>query len=113
MRKFSIYAIIGLLALGMGVACNDGTKSNKGQAAQRMPAPMHQQHAMPANVPQKEAKPFADVAFAVKKDLICGMPLAAGIADTAHYKGKVYGFCATECKTEFLASPQKYIAASK
>lgn len=43
-----------------------------------------------------------------KRDFICGMPVSAGIADTAHYKGKVYGFCASECKDEFLKSPEAY-----
>lgn len=45
-----------------------------------------------------------------KRDFICGMPVTAGIADTAHYKGKVYGFCATECKDEFLKNPAGNIA---
>lgn len=45
-----------------------------------------------------------------KRDFICGMPVIAGIADTAQYKGKVYGFCATECKDEFLKSPEAYTA---
>jgi YHS domain-containing protein len=45
-----------------------------------------------------------------KRDFICGMPVSAGISDTAHYKGKVYGFCATECKEEFLKSPEAYTA---
>jgi len=45
-----------------------------------------------------------------KRDFICGMPVTAGIADTAHYKGKVYGFCASECKSEFLKSPDTYTA---
>ena len=35
------------------------------------------------------------------KDSTCGMPLTAGIEDTLHYKGKVLGFCSTECKNEF------------
>lgn len=40
-----------------------------------------------------------------KMDLACGMPLTAGIKDTCHYKGKVYGFCSTECKEAFLKNP--------
>ncbi len=48
--------------------------------------------------------------FAVNKDLYCGMPLQAeSIGDTANYEGKLYGFCATECKTEFLKNPQAYL----
>lgn len=40
-----------------------------------------------------------------KIDLSCGMPLTAGIEDTCHYNGKVYGFCSKECKDEFLKNP--------
>ena len=45
-----------------------------------------------------------------KKDFACGMPVTAGIEDTCHYKGKVYGFCSTECKDEFLKSPAVYLS---
>jgi len=45
-----------------------------------------------------------------KKDPSCGMPLTAGIEDTVHYNGKVYGFCSDECKQQFLKNE---IAASK
>jgi YHS domain-containing protein len=48
-----------------------------------------------------------------KKDLNCGMPVSAGIGDTAHYKGKVYGFCSTECKNAFLANPDSLLAKNK
>jgi YHS domain-containing protein len=48
-----------------------------------------------------------------KKDLVCGMPVSAGIADTAHYNGKVYGFCSQECKDQFLKDPAKYAAKDK
>ncbi len=40
-----------------------------------------------------------------KKDPYCGMPVTAGITDTVHYKGKVYGFCSDECKQLFLKDP--------
>jgi YHS domain-containing protein len=40
-----------------------------------------------------------------KKDPNCGMPVTAGIADTVHYNGKVYGFCSEECKEAFLKDP--------
>lgn len=53
---------------------------------------------------------YKDMKFADKKDLVCGMPTSAGITDTAHYKGKVYGFCAKECKDEFLKNPASYLA---
>ena len=35
----------------------------------------------------------------------CGMPVTAGIADTVHYNGKIYGFCSDECKQAFLKNP--------
>ena len=40
-----------------------------------------------------------------KKDPSCGMPVTAGIEDTVHYNGKVYGFCSDECKQVFLRNP--------
>jgi putative intracellular protease/amidase/YHS domain-containing protein len=55
-------------------------------------------------------KTFKTMKFDNKKDFICGMPVTAGVADTANYKGKVYGFCATECKEEFTKNPASYLA---
>jgi YHS domain-containing protein len=48
-----------------------------------------------------------------KKDFICGMPVKAGIEDTAHVNGKAYGFCSKECKDAFLKNPTAYISANK
>ena len=53
---------------------------------------------------------YSGIDFASKKDLACGMPLSAGVDDTAHYAGKIYGFCSTECKDTFLKNPEKYLA---
>lgn len=53
---------------------------------------------------------FKNLQFDSPEDLSCGMPLTAGVGDTAHYKGKVYGFCSTECKNEFKRDPESYIA---
>jgi YHS domain-containing protein len=47
-----------------------------------------------------------------KRDPSCGMPVAAGIGDTAHYKNKVLGFCSKDCKDEFLKDPEKNITAA-
>jgi YHS domain-containing protein len=44
-----------------------------------------------------------------KKDPNCGMPVTAGIADTVHYKGKVYGFCSDECRDAFLKNPEALV----
>jgi putative intracellular protease/amidase/YHS domain-containing protein len=54
-------------------------------------------------------KVFKDIKFDNKKDFICGMPITAGIIDTANYKGKVYGFCSAGCKQEFKKKPTLYL----
>lgn len=54
---------------------------------------------------------LAKLDFAVKKDLSCGMPTSAGVSDTVTYKGKLYGFCAKECKEDFLKDPEGHLAA--
>jgi YHS domain-containing protein len=48
-----------------------------------------------------------------KKDPTCGMPVTAGISDTAHYEKLVLGFCSTECKNEFLKNPKANLAAAE
>ncbi len=48
-----------------------------------------------------------------KKDPTCGMPVTAGISDTAHYDNKVLGFCSAGCKEEFLKNPKAGIAAAE
>jgi YHS domain-containing protein len=48
-----------------------------------------------------------------KKDPTCGMPVTAGISDTAHYDNKVIGFCAAGCKEEFLKNPKANMAAAE
>jgi YHS domain-containing protein len=47
------------------------------------------------------------------KDPSCGMPVTAGISDTAHYKDKLLGFCSTECKDAFKKDPDAMIAAAE
>ena len=42
-----------------------------------------------------------------KKDPNCGMPVTAGIEDTVHYNGKVYGFCSDQCRDAFLKNPEE------
>jgi len=54
-------------------------------------------------------KAYKTMKFENKKDFICGMPVTAGVADTANYKGKVYGFCSTSCKNEFKKNPESYL----
>ena len=42
------------------------------------------------------------------KDPSCGMPLTAGIEDTLHYGGRVYGFCSDECRDEFKKNAKEH-----
>lgn len=69
-------------------------------------------HDHSSSSPSKKEQ-FKDVVFANQKDYICGMPITAGVADTAQYNGQSYGFCATECKGEFLKNPEQYIAGKQ
>lgn len=48
-----------------------------------------------------------------KKDPACGMPVSAGIHDTAQYKNMVLGFCSKECKEAFGKNPEGLIAAAE
>ena len=59
---------------------------------------------------QATANKFENVKFASTKDLSCGMPISAGLEDTAHYKGNIYGFCSKECKDDFLKDPEAHMA---
>jgi len=48
--------------------------------------------------------------LAIKSDPVCGMPMKQGeIADTATYQGKIYGFCGSGCKEEFVKAPNQYL----
>lgn len=42
-------------------------------------------------------------------DPICDMDVTKEVADTATYKGKLYGFCGTGCKEEFLKDPESHL----
>ena len=48
-----------------------------------------------------ETSKYMNIVFASKIDTTCGMPVSAGVSDTLMLDGKVYGFCAPECKAEF------------
>lgn len=62
----------------------------------------------PAEHPKIELK---IVDLATPNDLVCGMEVAENaIADTVVYEGKIYAFCATGCKDEFLKNPASYLA---
>jgi len=80
---------------GVAFACNSNPKIE-------MKSPAFESTSTAAD----SAKPkFTTAMVDNKKDPSCGMPVSAGIADTAHFKGKVYGFCSAECKSLFLKNP--------
>ena len=67
------------------------------------------------NLPVKDStvvakpSPFTIDMVVNQKDPSCYMPLSDGIGDTAHYHGKVYGFCSKQCKEEFWRRPSYYV----
>ena len=77
------------------------------------------QHAQKQDEPKKESMVVQDTAkqqlkkldFDSKKDLVCEMPVSAGVSDTTTYKGKLYGVCSQECKEELLKDPNQYLTA--
>jgi YHS domain-containing protein len=54
-------------------------------------------------------KTAAKIVLAMNNDPVCGMPVAEDYNDTTLYNGKIYGFCSTDCKTEFLKNPKEYL----
>jgi YHS domain-containing protein len=62
----------------------------------------------PVALPLRDLK---GITFASENDVVCGMPVKAGVKDTAQYKDKVYGFCSKECKDEFLKNPDSYLTS--
>ncbi len=80
------------------VSCNNSSKEIK-----------------PADIVSKvqvDTAKFTSAMVDNKRDPSCGMPVAAGIEDTVHYKNKVLGFCSKECRDEFLKDPEKNITAA-
>lgn len=95
--------LIAGFALG---ACNHAAEKGSPETAQ--PATDSTQvHQHPAAAAEPD---LSAVALDADKDFVCGMPVKGHTADTAHYKGKVYGFCARECKDEFVKNPESFLA---
>ena len=100
---------IAFLLVGFAAACNQPGKMQDEQ--KQMPTAGKDSVSGVQRDTVAEALKALD--FAVKKDLVCGMPVSAGVEDTAHYKGKIYGFCAKECKDDFLKNPEQYLTTKK
>jgi YHS domain-containing protein len=55
--------------------------------------------------------PLNKLKYDNKIDFYCKMDITKyGVSDTVTYKGKLYGFCSTMCKHEFLMKPEGYLA---
>lgn len=83
-----------ILAAVLVIACLSCNKSSKNK--------MEQEAAAAGNN-------FSGVQFESNTDRVCLMSLSAGIADTAHYNNKIYGFCSKDCKTQFSQSPGSFV----
>lgn len=99
------------MTLSAIVSCNSNPSAEQPTAAQTAAAQDSAKAKDSAMAARKAA--FKTLAFESKKDLSCGMPLTAGVEDTAYYKGKLYGFCSKECKDAFLKDPATAIAQAK
>jgi len=89
------------------MACNNSSQNKNDTASvQKDTTSMTEKSAKANNI-------YTPAMVVNKKDFTCGMPVTAGISDTAHYKGKAYGFCSKECKEDFLKAPEKYLAENK
>ncbi|MDX1912154.1 MAG: YHS domain-containing protein [Saprospiraceae bacterium] len=66
-------------------------------------------HKAPQTTANAPATAQAGLPWAGDVDLVCEMKVDQTTEDTAHYAGKVYGFCNPHCKDEFKANPAKYV----
>ncbi len=96
--KYFPVAILGALLF---TACNNQAK----KAEPENPAPAKETMETKAAA----ATEYTPAMVSNKKDPICGMPVTAGISDTALYEGKTYGFCSSECKDEFKKTPLAFM----
>ena len=100
-KNISIYHFLLITMLAL-VACHQNPKSEENTDAVAVTDSMV--------VKSDSSKPkFTAAMVDNKKDPNCGMPVTAGIADTVHYKGKVYGFCSDECRDAFLKNPDALV----
>jgi YHS domain-containing protein len=84
-------------------ACNAGADQQKG-ADVSVPMPQSAAPAKDSSMPTPtDADKFAGVQFASQRDTICNMSIKSGVEDTLHLGDKIYGFCSTGCKEEFVA----------
>lgn len=91
---------IAAICLLMMASCNNAEK--KAEVKEETKTEAKEQKEDHAMKPAADSIDISKIQFASKVDPTCGMPITAGISDTAVINGKVYGFCAKECKDEYL-----------
>jgi YHS domain-containing protein len=126
MRKLTFAAFALVLFLG---SCGQQNNTESSAAAAPQPAtpaamPESTTAAAPANTTTSatpaatqsgttaattKTVPAKTLVWAGDMDPICEMSIdRATVEDTAHYKGKIYGFCNPGCKETFKEDPAKY-----
>lgn len=91
MKKTTL--ILLALPLIMLVSCQSSNKEKQPEENNTMASD---------SLPPTDIKPnYSGLQFASNRDTTCSMPLSAGVSDTLLLGGKIYGFCAKECKDEF------------
>lgn len=89
------------IAVALFTGCNNATKPADDQVrtqnadSTEMSAPIHD-------------KTLEKLALASNEDVVCGMPIKAGLSDTAMVNGKIYGFCSKECKEAYVKDPASF-----
>lgn len=101
---FSVFLLLFLLSVFLFLflfSCQSGTSDTNKTAKDSI------------TVSKDTSKLFEHMLVDNRKDPSCGMPVTAGISDTAHYKDKVLGFCSKECKEDFQKNPDLLIVAAE
>lgn len=72
-------------------------------------------HAMEdENTYKKPNNPLDKLTYASNLDYTCNMDISKyGVSDTLTYKGKLYGFCSSLCKEDFMKKPDEFLAKNK
>lgn len=86
------------------VSCSNTSQTNNGlEAPEQKPVPQEVMTPGPAVINVASEQLGSD------KDLVCLMPVSLGISDTMTFNGKLYGFCASQCKEAFAKNPDGYL----
>ena len=104
--KSSILSILCLLFIGTFIACKDKNASNSNTT--EIPGRMSTDPRGLSGKLSQTATEAGGVVFVNTVDPICDMKIDQTAEDTAHYQGKVWGFCSESCKETFQENPGKY-----